>query len=107
MGASYLVFGALLFVRAMTSSLVIVDDSGVRTRSIVRTHRYDFSELRGVDVGVGRTGLAGFGREYLVLHLVDRPDVAFKELNCAPPHGERTSIVREAAASIRERLARA
>src|SRR6266511_4437648 len=81
--------------------------SGVSTRSIVRTRRYGFSDLRSVTVAVGRTGLTGFGREHLVLHLSDGRVVAFKELNCSPPKAAGAmSIVRCAAACINARLPR-
>lgn len=103
-GALFLVAGVFFIVRSLRSSAVVLYESGVSTRSIARTRRYAFSELRGVDVAVGRTGLTGFGREHLVLHLADGQDVAFKELSCPPPQGGATSIVRRAAACINERL---
>lgn len=103
--AVYLLFGVYTVVRGLRSSLVIVDGSGVTTRSMVRTRRYALSELSGVEVAVGRTGFAGFGREHLVLHRADGQDVAFKELNCPPPKPpDESSVVRRAAASINERL---
>lgn len=104
-GAFFFVGGVFFTVRALRSSSVVVDESGVSTRSIVRTRRYELSELRGVDVAVGRTGFNGFGREHLVLHRADGQDVAFKELNCRPPKGDASSVVRRAAACINERLA--
>lgn len=101
----YLLFGVYTIVRGLRSSLVVVDGSSVTTRSMVRTRRYPLPELRGVEVAVGRTGLAGFGREHLVFHRADGQDIAFKELNCPPPKAPDTSsVVRRAAASINERL---
>lgn len=105
-GAIFLLVGAFFVVRALGSSAVVVDDSSVSTRSILRTRRYGFTELRGVGVSTGRTGLTGFGREHLVLHRSDGQDVAFKELSCPPPKGEAISIVGRAAACINERLSR-
>lgn len=105
-GAFFFAGGVFFTVRALRSSSVVVDDSGVSTRSIVRTRRYPFSELRGVDVAVGRTGLVAYSREHLVLHRADGQDFAFKELNCPQPRGDATSIVRQAAACINERLSR-
>src|SRR5687767_8974224 len=84
--AAYLLFGAYTVARGLRSSRVVVNGSGVTTRSMVRTRRHPFSELRGVEVAVGRTGLAGFGREHLVFHRADGQNVAFKELNCPPPN---------------------
>jgi hypothetical protein len=102
----YLLFGIYTIVRGRRSSLVIVDGSGVTTRSMVRTRRYPWSELRRVEVVVGRTGFAGFGREHLVFHRADGQDVVFKELNCPPPKDPGTSsVVQRAAASINERVA--
>jgi hypothetical protein len=83
-GASFTVVSAFLLVRALRSSGVVVDGAGVVTRSLVRTRRYEFAGLRGVDVAVGRTGFTGFGREYLVFRRVDGWDASFKELNCRP-----------------------
>ncbi len=99
-GASFLLFGALFTVRALRSSSVVVNDSGVTTLSIVRTRHYAFSELRRVDVAVGRTGLAGFGREHLVIHCADGRVVAFKELNCPSSQDGSMSVVRRAASCI-------
>ena len=105
--AVYLLFGAFTIVRGLRSSCVVVDGSGVTTRSMVRTRRYTFLELRGVEVAVGRTGFAGFSREHLVFRRADGEDVAFKELNCPPPKAPvTTSIVRRAAACINERLSK-
>lgn len=103
----YLLFGVYTVVRGLRSSCVVVDGRGVSTRSMVRTRRYPFSELRGVEVAVGRTGLVGFGREHLVFHRADGQDVAFKELNCPPPKApEWSSVVRRAVECINERLRR-
>jgi hypothetical protein len=102
---AYLLFGSYTIVRGLRSSLVIVDGSGVTTRSMVRTRRYPWAKLRGVQVVVGRTGLAGHGREHLVLHRVDGHDVAFKELNCPTPKlPDGSSVVRRAATCINDRL---
>lgn len=103
--AIYLLFGVYTIVRGLRSSCVVVERSGVTTRSMVRTRRYLFSELYGVEVAVGRTGLAGFGREYLVLHRADGRRVAFKELNSRPPKDlESKSVVRRAEEYICMRL---
>ena len=104
-GLVILLIGGVLVVRALGSSDVVVDESSVRTRSIVRTRRYAFSELRGVDVAVGPTGMMGYVREYLVFHRSDGGDAAFKELSSRPAKGDELTIVRGAAACINERLA--
>lgn len=101
----YLLFGVFTIARGLRSSSVTVGESGVTTRSMVRTRRYLFSELRAVEVAAGRTGFAGFGREHLVFHRADGQDVPFKELICPPPKvPDATSVVRRAAACITERL---
>lgn len=103
----YVAFGVYTVVRGLCSSRVVVNGSAVTTRSMVRTRRYAFSDLREVEVAVGRTGVTGFGREHLVFHRADGQDVAFKELNCRPPEPpQRTAVVRQAAACINERLPR-
>jgi len=105
MGVAFVVVGGFSAARALRSSAVVVDGSGVRTRSIWRTRRYAFSELRGVEVAAGRTGVTAFNREYLVFHRADCKDVGFKELHCpASKEGSATSVVRRAAACINERL---
>lgn len=106
-GAFFLIVGAFFVVRALRTSAVVVDDSGVSTRSILRSRRYPFSEVRGVEVATGRTGFAGYGREYLMFHLSDGQDIAFRELNCPQPKTpDAPSVVRHAAECINERLAR-
>ena len=106
-GAVLLAVGALLAVRALKTSVVIVDQSGVTTRSIVRSRRHDYSDLRSVDVGVGRTGFAASGREYLMFHRMDGEQVEFKELNSRMPKTpDDSTLVREAAATIRRNLRR-
>lgn len=102
-GVFFVAFGVFSLVRARRSARVEVDTAGVLTRSMFRTHRYLFQDLATVEVAVGRTGLNGFGREYLVLRRKDGEVVAFKELNCRPSPGEAT-VVGRAAACIQERL---
>lgn len=103
--AAYLLFGLYTVFRGLRSSTVVVDGSGAITRSMMRTHRYTWSDLVEVEVVTGRTGVAGFGREYLVFHRTDGRDVSFKELNCPPPKGTNTSsVVRRAADCINARL---
>jgi hypothetical protein len=104
-GLVFIVLGLFLAWRSLRSSTVVVDDTGVVTRSVVRTRRYAYSDLRNVEVAVGRTGWNGFGREYLVFHRFDGHDVAFRGLNCRPsgdPAG--VSVVRCAAGSANRRL---
>lgn len=105
MAVIYFLIGVYTVWRAMRSSCVVVSGSGVTTRSMVRTRRYAFSDLRGVDVAVGRTGFTGVGREYLLLRRADGQKIEFKELNCPPPKApESTSIVRRAADCINKQL---
>ncbi len=55
MGVLLLVVGGFSAVRALRSSAVVVDGSGVSTRSMLRTRRYAFSELRGVEGSISWT----------------------------------------------------
>lgn len=103
-GVFFAVLGAVSLVRAVRSSQVEVDAAGVTTRSMLRTRRYAFEDLATVEVRVGRTGLNGFDREYLVFHRTDGPAMAFKELNCRPSPDEST-VVHRASRCIRNRLA--
>jgi len=102
-GVFFAALGVTSLVRALRSSSVDVDVVGVTTRSMLRTRRHLFEDLSSVDVVVGRTGLNGFDREYLVFHHTDGAAVAFKELSCRPSSDEVT-VVQSAAACIRERL---
>jgi hypothetical protein len=103
--AVYLAFGAYTIFRGLRSSSVIVGGSSVTTRSMVRTRRYPFAELRGVEVVLGRTGLVGSKREYLVFQQVDGQSAGFKDFNTRAPRPPSTkSIVREAAMCINARL---
>jgi hypothetical protein len=56
-----------------------------------------------VEVAVGRTGMNGFGREYLVLHRRDGATATFKDLN-AKPSVTHSTIVQEAARAINQAL---
>jgi hypothetical protein len=97
--------GAFSVVRALRSSSIVVDETGVTTRSMVRTRRYGFQDLHEAEVAVGRTGVNGFGREYLIFHRVDGGAIAFKEVNSLPAkEAGSTTIVRRAAATINQRL---
>jgi hypothetical protein len=103
-GVILLPFGLILVVRAARSPSVEVDGSGVSTRDLLRTRRYEFAELESVEVAVGRTGMTGFGREYLVFRRTDGKAVAFRELSARRPKNAGVTVVRRAAASINERL---
>jgi hypothetical protein len=106
-GVFFVLLGGFFALRALRSSSVVVSESGISVRSILRTRRYEFSDLVGVEVVVGRTGFTGLGREHLVFHRANGQDVIFRELNCPPPRdASGSSVVRRAAASIRERLPR-
>lgn len=105
-GVLFFVLGGTFAGRAARTSAVEVDDSGLRLLSIFRTRTYKLSELRGVEVVVGRTGLNGHDRQYLVLSFTDGTEIAFKDFNSAPPSdGAPPSAVQRAAASIRRPLA--
>jgi hypothetical protein len=102
-GMLFLVVGIGSLCRAVTSSNVLLHESGVVTRSMLRTRRHLFRDLIRVEVAVGQTGLNGFDREHLVFHRVDGTSVSFKELNCRPSAGE-SSVVRRAARCIQQRI---
>jgi hypothetical protein len=103
-GIALALVGVLLAARALTTSCLTIDDTGVTTRSLIRKRRFEFEDLRGVDVEVGRTGMNGFDREYLVLHCSDGIDYAFKDLNNRPGPSVDRSVVQLAADGIRRRL---
>jgi hypothetical protein len=104
-GAVFLAFGCWTTFRALRSSAVVMRATHVELRSIVRTRRIALGDIASVDVEVGRTGMNGFGREYLVIHLRDGSTLSFRELNSKPSTSSVT-VVQDAARAIR-RCARA
>ena len=104
-GLVYALSGAFLAFRVLHSCCVTIGESDVRTRSVLRTRRYRFSELAEVEVRVSRTGWLGFwNREYLVFCLVDGRRIAFRDLNSRSGPRNEESVVRRAAASINRRI---
>jgi hypothetical protein len=99
--------GGGLAIRSFYSSDVLVDEGTVRTRSVAFTRTYPLKDITSASVEIGRTGMNGFGREYLVLHRVDGTDVAFKELNSAPSASSvALTTVQQAARAINDRINR-
>ncbi len=84
---------------------MLLDAAAVSLRSIVRTRRLLLSELSGVQVVNGRTGMLGPDREHLKFRLRTGEEVIFKELN-APiqTDDDKPTIVRRAADAINDRL---
>ena len=104
-GAIFSIWGIGSLFRALNSSDVILEVASVRTRSIVRTRRFPLADLVHVEVKVGRTGMNGFGREYLAFHLKDGREFGFKEFNSKPSGpGASATVVQRAAAAINARL---
>lgn len=103
-GLVFALAGVFFTIRAMRSSLVVVGETHVITRSIVRTRRFELAKLRRIEVAVGQTGWTGFGREYLVIHQADGSTFSFRELNSKPSGGPTKTVVRRAAEAIEERL---
>jgi hypothetical protein len=100
--AACVLLGGLWFAwRGFVSATLIVESDRVVARSFLRTRSYRMADLRGADVEVGRTGLSGFGREYLVLEVSDGSKVPFKELNARPAESPgQATIVQQAAEAI-------
>lgn len=100
--AACVLLGGLWFAwRGFLSATVIVERDRVIVRSFLRSRSYQMTDLSGVDVEVGRTGPAGFGREFLVLERSEGPKVRVKELNARlaePP--DHATIVQQAAEAI-------
>lgn len=107
-GVVFVVFGVVTAIRGGRGSRVVVSEAAVETRSIARTRRFPMSEVSGVEVAIGQTGMNGFGREHLVLRLADGSTFAFKELNAKPLRVEQDgeTVVRRAASRIGQELQR-
>ena len=103
-GLVTLVVGIALLMRVLQSSCVVVGTSNVKTKSIVRTRTFDFTELMSVEVVTGTTGLNGHGRQFLVFNSVSGQRARFTELNCAPSKDAQLSLVQRAAHCINERI---
>lgn len=100
-GIGFMVLGLLFAYRGFVSAVVIVSRDRVVTRSFLRSRTYPMADLVGVRVEVGRTGLNGFNREYLVLELADGSLSRFRELNAPVPGDQAEStVVRRAAEAI-------
>jgi hypothetical protein len=95
-GLVWMTLGIAIIWRAAVTSNVVLRTNRVELRSIVRTRRVSLQQLDSVSVEVGRTGMNGFAREYLVLHLHDGATAAFKELNSKPSDTAETVVQRAA-----------
>lgn len=102
-GLVWIAFGVLSIWRGWTTSNVVVRPDEIELRSIFRTRRVPLSALESVTVAVGRTGMNGDGREYLVMHRRDGGETAFKDLNSKPSSATET-VVQQAAREITDAL---
>lgn len=104
-GGMLVVVGLWFACRGFLSATLMVNSQFVTTRAFVRSRSYPISELLDVEVEVGRTGLAGFGREYPVLQLADGSRRRFKELNSRPATSdEPPTVVQQAVEAIRAEI---
>jgi hypothetical protein len=101
---AFLIVGGAFLYRGLRSATVVLTDSEVELRGFARTRRLRVADLSVVDVAVGRTGMNGFGREYLILKQRDGTTSAFKELN-AKPSSARLTVVQEAARALNAAIA--
>ncbi len=105
-GLIFLAGSMAVFVRACISPRVDVGPDRIALASLFRTRRIELSEIESIDVAVGRTGMNGFGREFLVLQLHDGVAIRFTDMNAAPPKTEGgDNVVREVARLIKDRIA--
>ena len=102
-GALFSLIGATFWWRARSTSKVVVRADTVELRGFGRTRRVPLMAIVNVDVAVGRTGMNGFGREYLVIYRKDGTTTSFKELNSKPSR-EGPTIVQQAAQAINDSL---
>lgn len=112
-GSGARIFGACVVVggfwfswRGYRSATVLITRDRVVTRSFLRSRSYEMVDVAGASVDIGRTGLGGFGREYLVLDLADGSRVLFKELNApaATSEEQEKSVVIGAVEAIRDQV---
>jgi hypothetical protein len=105
-GLGLVAFGVIMVVRGYQSASVVVEDTGVLTRSFFFTRRYSFSDIDRVEVVAGSIGPNPTPRDHLVFHLADGKVRRFGEFNSPPPReGFPPTAVRRAATLIEERLA--
>lgn len=102
-GAVFAVLAAVLAIRAANTSLLEADSEGVSLRSFVRTTRYEYRQIRDVELAVGQPGVGPYERQSLVLVLVSGDRVRFTDLN-ASPKAERPTVVEQAIAHIRDAI---
>jgi hypothetical protein len=98
-----MVVGVVFAWRAAITSNVVLRADRVELRSIVRTRRIPLERIARVEVAVGRTGMSGFGREYLLLHRRDGTTASFRELS-SKPSGHSQTIVQRAVLEINAAL---
>jgi hypothetical protein len=100
-GIGLLICGLVFSYRGYLSATVLVSADTVVTRSFLRSRTYSVAELTAVDVVVGRTGMNGSGREFIVLEMTDGSRREFTELNSPPARAtEQPTVVRQAAEAI-------
>lgn len=105
LGISFILLGTVFAVRSRRSSELELSDSGIKTRLPFSSRRIPYSDLVAADVAVGRTGLGGFNREYVLFTFKDGRTRPFRDLNCPAPLGpDAETVVREAVRSINSRL---
>lgn len=102
-GLVWVLVGFVFAYRGLRSATVLVTPTEVELRGFARTRHVTIGELSQVVVAIGRTGMNGFGREYLVLHRSDGTQLAFKELNAKPTKTADT-VVQRAARAIGEAM---
>jgi hypothetical protein len=102
-GLLWVLVGVATVWRGWITSNVVLRSDTVELRSIVRTRRIPLTFIDSVEVAVGRTGMNGFTREYLVLHEHDGVARSFKELNSKPSTLAET-VVQRAAREINSAL---
>jgi Bacterial PH domain len=102
-GVVWILVGVGSAWRAAVTSNVVVRADRVDLRSMVRTRRIPLDQIARVEVAFGRTGMAHFGREYLVVHRRDGTATSFRDLS-SKPSGDSQTIVQQAAREINATL---
>ena len=83
----------VVIVRTWRGSTVLTDHSGVVARSILRTRRWQWEQVREFVAATRPNGMMGYRRRMLGIALVDGTTHWCTDINCGPGRGDKTTWI--------------